>query len=70
MEKVSKKKIKEAVARSAARNDSRSDIEIALGRKMHEIGKAQAVFQMYQKRLQKLNDEANALDEELKKLDD
>lgn len=62
-------KIKAAVARSAARNDSRSDIEIALGRKMHQIGKMQDAYNELGKKLKALHDEASELDEELKKLD-
>ena len=47
----------------------RSDIEMALGRKAHQIGKEQAIFQASQERLQRLQQEANVLDEKLKKLD-
>lgn len=47
----------------------RKTIEQALGKKMHEIGKQQEVVQTENKLLKKMQEEANALDEELKKLD-
>ena len=47
----------------------RSDIEMALGRKMHQISKEQEVFTASKKRLDKLQAEANVFDEKLKKLD-
>jgi hypothetical protein len=47
----------------------RKTIEQALGKKMHEISIQQDVVQRENKLLKKLNDEANVLDEELKKLD-
>ncbi len=53
----------------AKKPDDRDKIEIALGRKMHQIGREQEVLTASQKRLKKLNDEANELDERLKKLD-
>lgn len=56
-----KKAVKKAI--------QRSDIEIALGRKMHQVGKEQEIFTASQNRLNRLQQEANVLDEKLKKLD-
>ena len=48
---------------------NREEIEAALGKKMHEIGKQQAICVRENERLKVLNDEANKLDVELTKLD-
>ena len=53
----------------ASKDISQEEAEAALGRKMHEIGKEQAVLQASQKRLQELQDQANLIDTELTKLD-
>jgi hypothetical protein len=47
----------------------RSEIEQALGRKMHEISIQQEIVQKENTKLKKLNDEANELDNKLKELD-
>lgn len=52
-----------------AKESKRTDIEVELGRKMHEIGLEQEIFTASQKRLKKLQDEANKIDEQLGKLD-
>ncbi|HEG44015.1 hypothetical protein LCGC14_2126370 [marine sediment metagenome] len=47
----------------------RIEIEAALGRKMHQIGKAQEIAQRHNAILQALHAQANELDMQLKKLD-
>ena len=49
--------------------ENRIVIEAALGRKMHQIGKAQEIARKHNAILQALHAEANKLDMELKKLD-
>lgn len=80
LKKKATKKMKAAITKSIERGKAlatnqkeehlpRTDIEIALGRKMHQVGKEQAIFQASQGRLQRLQQEANVLDDKLKNLD-
>ena len=48
---------------------TREEIEAALGKKMHEIGKQQAICMAENKKLQALQEEANKLDLDLTELD-
>ncbi len=50
--------------------ETREEIEVALGRKMHEISKEQEIFVASQDRLKELQSQANVLDKKLNRFDD